>query len=149
MQILAVNRARLCNQNNSPTKRPCFNPICCRYTGVTRPNAQARCGCHASTGICKYRKEIRSFVIPGLGTSLIYRTLFDSRFRMTVADDECRESRSPRFQRTSRPAANLRSRPFRRSFDTASWWVVGSHTNAHSGNTSTAALLALDSTDFD
>jgi hypothetical protein len=144
MQILAVNRARLCNQNNSPTKRPCFNPICCRYTGVTRPNAQARCGCHASTGICKYRKEIRSFVIPGLETYLLSIARFSiQRFRKTVADDECRESRSPRFQRTSRPAANLRSRPFRRSFDTASWWVVGSHTNAHSGNTSTAALLAF------
>src|SRR5277367_6527675 len=110
-----------------------------RYTGVTRPNTQAQCGCHASTGICKYRKEIR----------LIFHTLFDSRFRMTVADDECRGSSPPRFQRTCGPAANLRSRPFRRSFDMASWWVVGSHTNGHLGNTSTASLLALDSTDFD
>lgn len=62
---------------------------------------------------------------------------------MNVACDECRGSSSLWFQRTSGPAANLRSRPFRQSFDMASWWVVGSHTNVHSGSTSTATLLAF------
>jgi hypothetical protein len=67
---------------------------------------------------------------------------------MTVAYGECRGSSSPWSQRTSGLAANLRSRPFHRSFDMASWWVVGSRTSAHLGNTSTATLLALDLTDF-
>jgi hypothetical protein len=85
----------------------------------------------------------RAFVNTERRFVFIFHTLSDSRFRMTVADDECRGSKSPWFQRTSHLAANLRSRPFHRSFDTASWWVVGSHTTAHSGSTSTATLLAF------
>jgi hypothetical protein len=106
---------------------------------------QAQCGCHASTGICKCRKEIRSAAVPELEMYLfIFANTLRSRFRMNVACGECRGSSSLWFQRTFGRAASLRSRPFHRSFDMASWWVVGSHTNDQSGSTSTAALLALD-----
>jgi hypothetical protein len=66
------------------------------------------------------------------------------RSSFMIAGDECRGSSFLWFQRTSDRAANLRSRPFHQSFDMASWWVGGSHTNAHWGSTSTAILLALD-----
>jgi hypothetical protein len=108
-----------------------------------------QCGCHASTGICKCRKEIRSATIPELEMYLfIFAHALRSRFRMNVAYGECRGSSSLWFQRTFGRAASLQSRPFRRSFDMASWWVVGSHTSAQSGSTSTATLLALDLTGF-
>jgi len=115
-------------KRNSPTKRQCLNPICCSThespDRMPKPNADAM---PAQAFVNVERKFV----------ALLSSTRFRSRFRINVACDECRGSSSLWFQRTSGLAANLRSRPFRRSFDMASWWVVGSHTNAHSGNTST------------